>query len=105
MLRKRKRNVSAEVVEFSVDGKDYERFERFATARHLTRDDALKAVLIEGMKRYWPQQLAFMENDYSGLKKRFEEYSRDNEILGEIYSQNQELRRLVEAPRTEGRGK
>lgn len=48
------------------------------------------------MSRYWPQQLAFMETDYGELRKRFEEYSRDNDVLSRIHSQNIELRELLE---------
>ena len=105
MLRRGKRKTSAEIVEFSVDSEDYKRFEQFAVAHRLTQDDALRAVLIEGINRYWPQQLAYMEKDYSELEKRFKEYSGDNEVLRNIYSQNHELGKLLEAEKGEGRGK
>ena len=105
MLRKGKRKASAEIVEFSVGSEDYKRFEQFAVAHRLTQDDALRAVLIDGINRYWPLQLAYMEKDYPELEKRFKEYGRDNEVLRKIYSQNHELGKLLEAEKKEGRGK
>ena len=95
VTRMRRRKASAEVLEFAIDGEDYKRFESFAAVHHLSQDDALRSVLIAGMKRYWPQQLAHMETDYDDLKETLEDYTRDNEILGRIDSQNNELKALL----------
>ncbi len=46
-----------------------------------------------------------MEKDYAELKKSFGEYSRDNEALRRIYSQNNELRRLLEPAKHPGSGR
>jgi hypothetical protein len=101
----RNRKESAVVLEFIVEAEDFRRFQDFAAAHHLSQDDALRSVLIEGMKRFWPLQLAYMETDFTDLKKRFKDYSRDNEILGRIYSQNKELGRLLESAGTERKRK
>jgi hypothetical protein len=90
-----KKGKEFEVLEFKVDREDYERFKRFAVVRCLTLDEALRAALVEGMNRYWSQQLAQIESGYTGLKQRLEEYRRDNETLNRIFSQNYELRRLL----------
>ena len=92
-----KKRESAEVLEFLVDGEDYRRFERFTEQHQMTRDEALRAVLVEGVKEYWPQQLAYMEANYGVLKERLEEYSKDNGTLRRIYSQNEDLRKLLRA--------
>ncbi|MDG7015367.1 MAG: hypothetical protein JRM89_05170 [Nitrososphaerota archaeon] len=105
MRHKGKGKAAAEVVEFSVEIEDYERFVRLSTSRHLGRDDALRVALTQGIDRYWPMQLAFMEKDYAELKKSFGEYSRDNEALRRIYSQNNELRRLLEPAKHPGSGR
>lgn len=51
------------------------------------------------MEAYWPQQLADMYNDYPHLEKRIEEYRRDNDVLNRIYSQNLELKKLLDQAR------
>ena len=84
---------------------DYERFVRLSTSRHLGRDDALRVALVQGIDRYWPLQLAYMEKDYAELNRSFEEYSRDNETLRKIYSQNNELRKLLEPAKNAGKGR
>ncbi|MCL4354996.1 MAG: hypothetical protein JRM76_04495 [Nitrososphaerota archaeon] len=104
MRHKGRGEAAAEVVEFSVDREDYEGFERLSDSRHLDREDALKVVLTEGIGRYWPLQLAYMEKDYAELKESFKEYSRDNEILRKIYAQNNGLRKLLEPAKSAGRG-
>ncbi|MDG6920476.1 MAG: hypothetical protein JRN59_03010 [Nitrososphaerota archaeon] len=105
MHNKGKGKEGVEVVEFSVNREDYERFERLSASRHLDKENALRVVLTEGIDRYWPLQLAFMEKDYAELKKSFEEYRRDNVVLRKIYSQNNELRKLLEPAKPVGRGR
>lgn len=82
-------------MEFAIENEDYKRFERFVSAHNLTRDAALRAVLIKGMEAYWPQQLADMVSDYSRLQTRMEEYKRDNDLLTRMYTQNYELEKLL----------
>lgn len=82
-------------MEFAIDDEDYKRFEKLASARHLPQDEALRVVLVEGMQAYRPQQLADMVNDYSQLKRRIEEYRKDNDVLNRMYSQNFELKKLL----------
>lgn len=59
----------------------------------------MRQVLVKGMQTYWPQQLAEMVSDYESLKKRIEEYRRDNEVLERIQSQTLELKRRVSETR------
>jgi hypothetical protein len=88
------------VLEFTIGNEDYKLFERFASTHHLTRDAALRAVLIRGMEAYWPQQLAETLSDYSRLRVRMEQFKRDNDLLNKMHSQNCELERLLkEKPR------
>jgi hypothetical protein len=87
-------------MEFTIGNEDYKLFERFALNHHLTRDAALRAVLIEGMEAYWPQQLTEMLSDYSRLGERLEQFKKDNDLLNKMYSQNFELENLLkEKPR------
>ncbi|MDE1853966.1 MAG: hypothetical protein KGI38_09535 [Thaumarchaeota archaeon] len=91
-------------MEFEVDGGTYKRFEGFARTHYVSRDEALRIVLVKGMEAYWPQRFAYMVADYEALKGRFEAYSRDNVILRRIYSRNSELKQLLDRAESAGKG-
>ncbi|MDE1852773.1 MAG: hypothetical protein KGI38_03375 [Thaumarchaeota archaeon] len=93
--RTRKKKESAEVLEFAIDDEDYRRFEKLVDSQRLTRDEALRTVLIKGMQAYWPQQLADMVSDHARLKERIEQYKKDNDLLNKMYSQNFEFKKLL----------
>lgn len=83
------------MLEFPVDSGDYERFVKFVTAGGTGKNEALRLVLTKGMETYWPRQMAAMASDYERLKHSIERYRRDNEILNRLYSQNSELKKVL----------
>ena len=94
-LRRRKKEPPAMFVEITVNGRNCLRLEELATLQHLGQEEVLRQVLEKGMKSFNSQQLADVVEEYEWLKERFEEYKRDHEVLARLYSQNRELRALL----------
>lgn len=97
----RKKQDAAIVVEITIDDRTYPLFEKFARLQNLEQDEALRQVLIRGMRSFQSQQLADMVEDYESLKKQFEDYKRDHDVLTRIFSQNRELAALLNAAKQE----
>ena len=90
------------MVVITTDHEGYLLFEKFASGLHLQPDEALRRVLVKGMKTFRSQQFADMVEDYESWKRPFEEYKRDNEVLARLNSQNIELAKLLNATREKG---
>jgi tRNA 2-selenouridine synthase SelU len=101
-IRKRKKEAPAMFVEITVDDKSYLLFESFASAEHLDQGEALRHVLLKGMRSFQSQQLADMVEDYEALKQPFEEYKRDHEVLARLFSRNRELKAILNAEVKQG---
>jgi len=81
-------------VEFTVDRSDYSSLEKLTTEEGVTRDEAIRIVLIEGMRAYRSRRIAEMISDYTYLEKRIQEYRNDNAALNRLYDYNSSLKRL-----------
>ncbi|MEM3365770.1 MAG: hypothetical protein QXM93_05055 [Candidatus Methanomethyliaceae archaeon] len=63
---------------------------------HLEERDVVIKILERGMTHYWVHEYKQMKTSYMQLKKLFEEYKKDNEILNALQTENRQLREILQ---------
>ena len=91
----RKRNVPV-VVDVFLDHSTYDKFKEYLTKNNASESDALVNVLERGMATYWLQEFKHLKQNYLPMKKLFEEYKKDNEVLKAIEKQNEQLQKILD---------
>jgi len=91
----RKRNVPV-VVDVFLDHSTYDKFKDYLTKNNASESDALVNVLERGMATYWLQEFKHLKQNYLPMKKLFEEYKKDNEVLNAIEKQNEQLQKILD---------
>ena len=96
----RKRNVPV-VVDVFLDHSTYDKFRDYIAKNNASESDALVNVLERGMATYWLQEFKHLKQNYLPVKKLFEEYKKDNEVLKAIGKQNEQLQKILDEKRQE----
>jgi len=96
----RKRNVPV-VVDVFLDHSTYDKFRDYIAKNNASESDALVNVLERGMATYWLQEFKHLKQNYLPMKKLFEEYKKDNEVLKAIGKQNEQLQKILDEKRQE----
>lgn len=83
------------VLEAFLDKSTYERFRDYVMKNHLSESDAIVKILERGMANYWLIEFKQMKESYMHLKKLFDEFKKDNELLKAIQVENEQLKNIL----------
>jgi cell shape-determining protein MreC len=84
------------VLEVFLDNSLYERFRDYIMKNHLSESDAVVKILERGMANYWLHEFKQTKSSYLHIKKLFEEFKRDNELLKALQVENEQLKSILE---------
>jgi cell shape-determining protein MreC len=91
----RKKGESA-ILEAFLDNSTYERFKAYVAANSLNESNAMVKILERGMANFWAHEFKQMKTSYLHIKKLFEEFKRDNELLNALQKENEQLKSTLE---------
>ncbi|MGQ9743867.1 MAG: hypothetical protein ACUVQW_04545 [Candidatus Bathycorpusculaceae bacterium] len=94
-ILKGKKNIPI-TIDIFLDHLTYDKFRAYATKNGLDESSALVRVLERGMANYWLQEFKQLKQNYLPMKKLFEDYKKDNEVLRRIEEQNERLQKILE---------
>jgi len=84
------------VLEAFLDKSTYERFRDYVMKNRLSESDAVVKILERGMANYWLFEFKQMKESYMHLKRLFEEFKKDNELLKAMQTENERLKNILE---------
>ena len=84
------------LIDVFLDHSTYDRFRAFAVKGGLDENGALVRVLERAMVSYWLMDFKQLKQNYLPMKKLFEEYKRDNELLNALKQKNEQLEKVLE---------
>jgi hypothetical protein len=84
------------VVEAFLDKSTYEQFRDYVMKNRLSESDAVVKILEHGMANYWLFKFKQMKASYMHIKKLFEEFKKDNELLKAMQMENEQLKNILE---------
>jgi hypothetical protein len=84
------------ILEAFLDKSTYEQFRDYIAKNRLSESDAIVKILERGMTNYWLFEFKQMKTSYTYLKKVFEEFKRDNELLKAMLLENEQLKSILE---------
>jgi hypothetical protein len=84
------------VLEAILDKSTYERFRDCVIKNHLSESDAVVKILERGMANYWLFEFKQMKASHMHIKKLFEEFKKDNELLKAMQVENEQLKNILE---------
>lgn len=83
------------IIDVFLDRATYERFKSYTVKNQLDESSALISILKRGMANYWLEEFKQMKESHTHIKKLFEEYKKDNEILKALQKENEQLKKIL----------
>ena len=90
------------VLEAFLDKSTYEQFRDYVMKNCLSESDAIVKILERGMANYWLLEFKQMKANYMRIKKLFEEFKRDNDLLKAMQTENERLKNILEKANLKG---
>ncbi|MGC8939279.1 MAG: hypothetical protein ACP5IM_01850 [Candidatus Bathyarchaeia archaeon] len=84
------------ILEAFLDNSTYEKFKAYVAENSLNESDGMVKILERGMADFWVHEFKQMKTSYLHVKKLFEEYKRDNELLDALQRENKHLKSILE---------
>ena len=85
-----------------LDKSTYERFRDYVMKNRLSESDAIVKILERGMANYWLFEFKQMKASYMHIKKLFNEFKKDNELLKAMQMENERLKNILEKANLKG---
>jgi hypothetical protein len=90
------------ILEAFLDKSTYERFRDYVMKNRLSESDAVVKILERGMANYWLFEFKQMKASYMHIKKLFNEFKKDNELLKAMQMENERLKNILEKANLKG---
>ena len=84
------------VLEAFLDKSTYERFRDYVMKNRLSESNAVVKILERGMANYWLFEFRQMKANCMHIKRLFEEFKKDNELLKAMQVENEQLKNILE---------
>jgi hypothetical protein len=84
------------VLEAFLDKSTYEGFRNYVMKNNFSESEAIVKILELGMANYWLFEFKQTKASYMHIKKLFEGFKKDNELLKAMQMENERLKNILE---------